>query len=226
MLPFLVTWATGAGGGGAHQAASAALLALLCLACARERAWLKGVLSMALAFAAHSAVVVAAVRASPDSVGPLVPGGPAYWQKQINWIKTGHDPEYQLRTWVPAHLQLLGGAAAYSYGSFGALTFYQGFYEVDLMNFYTAQLSRHSRSPAEAVGLGWHLWSLLRGVGYLFITFEAASLSLQRLSSVSLSSWRARGCRLAVGLGFILADGVAKAMLSETLRSQLNANLQ
>lgn len=123
------------------------------------------------------------------------------------------------------HFRLLGGTTLYSYTSLGALTFYEGFYEVDLMNFYTAQLLRHSQNGPQALALGWHLWSLLRGAGYLLITFEVMSLALQHLLRMPLATRRRRQQRWAPGLGLILADGLAKAVLLEPVRASLLANL-
>ena len=95
-----------------------------------------------------------------------------------------------------------------------------------MMNFYNAQLVHYSNSKQLAIGLGWHLWSWLRGLGYTVITFEVISLSLQRLTGKCLSTRRVRFQRWAIGLGFMLADGLAKAVLLEPVRAQLFANLK
>lgn len=221
--PFLVSYTLGVPG---HQVASAFLLMLLCLPCARVNAWARGIGSIALAYAAHCLVVIALAHADPQGVSPLLPDADAYWQKQILWITTGYDPEYQLSAWVPAHLRLLVGTVVYTYTSFGVLIFYEGFYEVDLMNFYTAQLLHRSQSQPLALAVGWHLWSLLRGMGYLFITFEVLSLSLRHLIGSSHLELHGRRWRWAVGISLILADGLVKATLLAPVREHLFANLR
>jgi len=221
-LPFLVSYTLDVPG---HQAASAILLILLCLPYAREDAWVRGIGAIALAYMAHCGVVIALAHADLQHVIPLLPDADAYWQKQILWITTGYDPEYQWSAWVPAHLQLLGGTVLYTYTSLGAITFYEGFYEVDLMNFYIAQLLHHSQSQMLALTAGWHAWSLLRGVGYLFITFEVLSLSLQRLIGTPLSE-RHRRRRWVIGMSLVLADGLVKVMLLEPVREHLFTNLK
>jgi hypothetical protein len=170
-------------------------------------------------------VVITVSQVDPQGVAPLLPGAEAYWHKQLLWITTGNDPEYHWVAWVPAHLRLLGGTTLYSYTSLGALTFYEGFYEVDLMNFYTAQLLRQSSSQPLALATGWHIWSLLRGLGYLFITFEMISLALRHVLCVPLSTRQRRRWRWGIGLSLILADGLAKAMLLEPVRSTLFTNM-
>lgn len=221
-IPFLVSYATGAPG---HQLASALLLMMLCLACARRDDWRKGLGVMALAYVAHCAVVIALSYADPARVAPLLPGAADYWHKQLGWIQTGTDPEYQLSAWVPAHLKLLGGALLFSYTSLGAVIFYQGFYEVDLMNFYNAQLMAQSSNQALSLALGWHVWSWLRGLGYLFIAFEVISFSLRRMTGMS-GDVRLRWRRFGVGLAFLLADGLVKVIMLEPVREQMLFNLK
>lgn len=150
----------------------------------------------------------------------------AYWQKQITWIRTGRDPEYALSAWVPAHVQLLAGVVIFSFTSWGVIPFAQGFYEVDLMNYYNAKLAATSLNEPLAIATGWHIWSALRGVGYLFITFEVISLSLELVSGRKISTTGRRRMRWALGLGFLLADGLIKANILEATRLQLLSNLK
>jgi hypothetical protein len=179
---------------------------------------------IALAFVVHCAAVITLAQVDPQGVAAILPDAEAYWHKQLLWITTGDDPEYHWVNWVPAHVRLLGGTTLYSYTSLGALTFYEGFYEVDLMNFYTAQLLRQSHSQPLALATGWHIWSLLRGLGYLCITFEVMSLALQHLLRTPLST-RPRRWRWGIGLALILADCLAKTILLEPVRSTLYTNL-
>lgn len=221
--PFALSYASGVGG---HQAASAIALAFLCLACARTDCWVKGIATIAIAFAAHSALVILVAQADPQRAVLLLPDADAYWQKQVTWIQTGWDPEYEWKEWIPAQTQLLGGTILFSFTSWGVTAFYEGFYEVDLMNYYNAQLLARSQHRPLALLLGWHIWSVLRGLGYLFITYEALSLSLQLFSGVTLSTRAARRCRWSVGLALIVADGVVKLQLLEPVREQLFMNLR
>jgi hypothetical protein len=222
ILPFIVSYGFGMLG---HQAVSALALTLCCLPYVRQDAWIQGLSLIALAFAAHCAVVITLAQIDPQGVAVVLPDGEAYWHKQLLWITTGDDPEYHWANWVPAHVRLLGGTTLYSYTSLGALTFYEGFYEVDLMNFYTAQLLRQSSSQPLALATGWHIWSCLRGLGYLFITYEVMSLALQHLLRLPLSTWPRRRWRWGMGMALILADALAKAILLEPVRSTLYTNL-
>src|SRR5262249_54083258 len=134
-------------------------------------------------------------------------------------------PEGAAQGWVAAQGQLLGGVVLFCYTSLGFLPFWQGLYEVDLMNGYVSQLLVHSHDPWTALALGWHPWSQCRGIGYLFVTFEVTSLSLARLTGVRLST-RARRCRRwLAGLTFLLLDMLLKFYLLDSVRQALAANL-
>ncbi len=208
-----------------HQLLSGIVLSVLCLGCALDDAWKKGLAAIVLAFAAHALVVITLSHYRPAQSAAVLPGGAEYWHKQIRWIETGRDEEYDWRHWVPAHGTLLAGTTVYSFSSLGALTFSLGFYQVDLMNYYNAQLIDRSVRRGQAALTAWHVWSLLRGIGYLFLTFEVLSLALQVHLGVRISSWRTRGLRWSLGLSFLLADGVVKWFLLETVRLQLFENL-
>ncbi|MEL6182457.1 MAG: hypothetical protein AAFS10_26105 [Myxococcota bacterium] len=68
------------------------------------------------------------------------------------------------------------------------------------------------------------MWSILRGLGYLFITFEVTSLSLQHFLGTELSPKRTRLMRWSAGLAFLLGDALAKLLLLDVIRQGLAAN--
>jgi len=205
--------------------ASAWLLTPLLAAAVVRDSLARGFGLLGAAFLAHNALAVALVAADPAGMAGVLADGPAYWEKSRAWIQTGLSPEYELTHWVPAHLLLLVLMVAHTYLSLGLATLWQGLHEVDLMNYYVGQLVSHSHDPWRAVLLGWHPWSVCRGIGYLFLTFEVASLSLARLTATPLSTTRRRMTRWALGIGFLVLDGLIKYHGLESVRRQLAANL-
>jgi hypothetical protein len=123
-------------------------------------------------------------------------------------------------------LQLCAAVVLLGYTSLGFVPLWQGMYEVDLMNFYVGRLLAGSENPAIALLLGWHPWSLCRGIGYLWIVFEVASISLERMAGVPLSTRRRRATRWALGLGFLVLDGAIKLALLDVVREALAENLR
>ncbi|HLY07664.1 MAG TPA: hypothetical protein VKW04_00020 [Planctomycetota bacterium] len=222
-LPVLISLAVRLPG---HQIASALGLGLLCLACVRRGAALEGIALALLAFAAHSVVVMLLAAHAPDAAARLLPGAAEYWLKQREWIRTGWDPEYETAAWTSSHLGQLGGVIVYSYASLGWITFAEGFREVDWMNYYCVQLMRSSTSPLTAGLLGWHVWSLVRGVGLAVISIDLVSLSLGRLTGRELSTARARRGRWIAGLGLLALDAVLKVLLLRPVQEALLATLR
>ncbi|MBM83685.1 MAG: hypothetical protein CMJ78_24260 [Planctomycetaceae bacterium] len=213
---------------GSHLATALLLTPILVAGIYRDSLKLGlGVLS--LAFLSHNLLVIWLASVDPDGVSRMLPSGnptaAEYWQQSHHWITTGESPEYKLSWWLPAHFQLLSAAAFFAYTSMGFVTFWQGLYEVDLMNFYVGQLIAHSKSPWVALFVGWHPWSMCRGFGYLLVTFEVASYSFERLSNFRLSTRKRRCVRWAVGLCLLMLDGVIKFLFLETVRQILASNL-
>lgn len=222
ILPLLLARGFGVGG---HQAVSAAGVLLLCLACVRRDAAWTGIGLVLLTFLAHSVAALAIAELNPEAAARLMPGAQAYWEKQRSWIVAGWDPEYDAAVWIPAHVGQVGEAVLASYLSLGWITFFEGFREVDWMNFYSARLLDCSRSPETALLLGWHVWSLVRGLAFAVLTFEVLSLSLGRLTGRELSVRRARVWRWSAGLGLFAADALLKLLLLDVVRRGLQANL-
>ncbi|MCK6471838.1 MAG: hypothetical protein L6R28_08830 [Planctomycetes bacterium] len=218
-LPIALSWRTG---WQVHRPLTASLLLLPWLACVRADRWRAGLGLLAAGFAAHSAVVVCAATWDPRGAEAVLSGSAAYWRHQWLWIESGWDPEYEWSAWVPAHGLQLAGNAVCSYASLGWLTLNHGLEQVDWMNFYTARLAAFSKAPLLA---GWHLWSVVRGLGFLFVTYEAASWSLERLTAQALSTRALRIRRWAWGLGLLLMDAALKAVLLEPTREILYTNL-
>lgn len=204
---------------------TAVLLAPLLVAAIVQDSVARGLGTVAAAFGMHSIVVILLAAHEPATLAAVMPDGQRYWQESHQWITTGLSREYDLRWWLPAHVQWFGAVTMFTYLSLGFVTFWQGLYEVDLMNFYVGQLLAHSSNPLLALGLGWHPWSLCRAVGYLFISFEVASYSCERLTQTPLSSRRRRQVRWLVGLSFLLLDGALKYFMLETVRGALAANM-
>lgn len=221
-VPLLASYATGLGG---HQVVSALIFSVLFLALVRADRFGAGIGCIGIAFATHSALAIALSAFDPAAMSAILPDGHAYWNAQLQWITSGADPEYEVSTWLPQHVHLLLGVEAFSYCSLGSLVFVQGFYEVDLMNYYVGRLVVESRSAPLALTTGWHIWSLLRGVAYSILVFETVSLSLDRMVFAPISTRSRRLRRWSLGLGFFIADCVVKFAATTSVRQFLFDNL-
>jgi hypothetical protein len=208
-----------------HSLVTAALLMPLFLACIRYDLQLRAAGILALGLGGHCVLAIALTTWDADRAALILPGAEHYWQETLRWIRTGEDPEYQLANWVPAHLLLLTGLALFSYTSLGFVPFLRGIHQADLMNYYVGRLLMVSESRTTAVLVGWHVWSVLRGLAYSILIYEIASLSLERLGGRPLSTPRRRLLRLTAGIGLCAGDGLFKFLLLGPVREVLFDNL-
>jgi hypothetical protein len=208
-----------------QQWLTACLLMPLFVGLVREDRQVKAVLAVGMAFGAHSALAIVLAAVDPARTAPLMPGATEYWAKQMTWIRTGHDPEYQIVNWLPSHLHLLAGILFLSFTSLGLVPFIEGLKEVDLMNYYVGRLCMFSHSQVGALFIGWHVWSVLRGIAFTLLIYEVASWSLERLCGRVLSTRCRRAWRWVAGLLFFVLDCAVKAGTLPIVREILFSNL-
>lgn len=180
---------------------------------------------LAVVFVAHCAAMISVTAFAPEAIRVIFPDGAEYWKQSHDWIVTGENPEYKLSSWVPAHFQLAAAGALLTYISLGFVLIWEGLVQVDLMNVYVGHLVMQSESVTLALALGWHPWSVMRGIGFLLIGYEMCSLSLERMLGFPLSTRRRRTIRWGIGLGFLLLDGTVKFFFLDTVQQILHDNL-
>ena len=198
----------------------------LLIAAARRDSVFLGLGVMAVVFVSHCAAMIWVTAKTPQVLGSIFPDGAEYWVESRHWIVTGQNPEYELKTWVPAHFLLAVSGALLTYASLGFVLIWEGLFQVDLMNVYVGNLVTQSESVPLALALGWHPWSVCRGVGFLLIGYEVCSFSLERLIGIPLSTRRRRMIRWSFGLGFLILDGTIKYFLLDTVQQILHDNLK
>lgn len=220
-LPLLLAWPLGVWW---HQLVAGVVVWALFLPAVVKDDTARGVGVLAVGFAAHCATAIALSAVYGAAVSGLFPDADAYWAQQQVWIRTGVDPEYVVANWGPAHFQLLAAMVVFAALSLGLTPLVQGMHEVDLMNYYVGNLVQGSTSTSTALLLGWHPWSVMRGLCYLFLTFEVASAVLSWWSGTSLSTTTRRRWRWALGLCFFSLDGLLKLFLLPGVRDALQAN--
>jgi hypothetical protein len=180
---------------------------------------------VAIAFATHAVLAIAVAYYHPAAAAACMPGAESYWQRQQTWITRGEDPEYQVAHWLPAQAQLLVAMIALAATSLGAIPFAEGFYQVDLMNFYNGRLLSISLDPWLAAALGWHSWSIARGICYALLVFEVSSASLAWWIGTACSTPARRAWRWAGALSCFMGDVLLKLALLEPVRAGLANNI-
>ncbi|MFM9962242.1 MAG: hypothetical protein ACKV2Q_13595 [Planctomycetaceae bacterium] len=190
----------------------------------RDLTW-RGWFALVLIVVGHCGVNITLAAWYPERLSVILPQGLRYWQESRAWIETGINSEYELRSWIPAHLQLAAGLLPLAYLSWGLIPVAAGFEQCDMMNFYVGRLIAESSNPWVAGGLGWHPWSLCRGIGAVFLILEMTSWSVERFTGERLSSTARRRQRWVWGVTFLAVDALMKATLTEHVRQILAAGL-
>jgi hypothetical protein len=221
-LPAWLSYAAGIPIG--HIVSAVAILPLLVGAAVRDDA-ARGLSLLLLMVLGQSTVNVTLAAIDPDGLAAVLPAGARYWEESRRWIVTGVNPEYELRSWLPEHVRLWVGVPLLSYVSLGLAPLVRGLEQVDMMNYYVGRLIADSESPWLAGLLGWHPWSVCRGIGCAILIYECVNFSLARLTGRELSTQRRRAERWGVALMFLALDCVVKYTWMEQVRSVLAAHL-
>ncbi|MBI3407268.1 MAG: hypothetical protein HY040_02790 [Planctomycetes bacterium] len=204
---------------------SAAALTILVVAAAARDHLVKGLVCIGAAYGAHSVFTISLAFWQPAVADQLYPDGATYWQKTLAWLDTGQSDEYEPRRWLVVHAVLIIGMALAAYPTLGLVPLFHAFHQLDLMNCYVGRLLAQSDRPLLTLLLGWHPWSLLRGLGFAVLIFEVVSLSLARLSGAPLSTKPRRMARWLAALFLLSADAALKYCCLDTIRSELAATL-
>ncbi len=221
ILPVAFEWWTGLA---ASRTITALFgLPLLLAAVSRDRFY-PALHCLCLAVIGHSVSFISLAAYDPAGMSQLFPPGNEYWEETRHWIETGESKVYDVGAWVPFHLQLAVVMVLWCYLSLGFVPLAQGLYELDLMNVYVGRLLS-AAEPGPGLIFAWHPWSICRGIGFLFLTYELTSLSFARLTGERLSTPRARLFRWLIGLGFLFLDGAIKYFYLEPVRRVLAAHL-
>lgn len=219
LLPLMLGYASGSV---FHQSLTGLLLVPLFLACVCEDRLGKALSLVALVLGSHSGLAIFLSIHDPAGAAAVLAGSQAYWEQARGWIQTGDDPDYRLAGWLPQHVLLLGMVLLGAGLTLGVLPFAIGVEQIDLMNFYVGRMVAQSDNPTLTLLLGWHPWSLLRGLGYTVAIFVVTSSVIESLTGQNIAQGSSRR-RLVFASLLILADGLAKLFLSSFVREQLFA---
>jgi hypothetical protein len=205
----------------AHQPLTGLLVAPLFWACVCDDRLGRAMALVVAVMGSHSALAIYLSAIDPTGAAACLAGSEPYWEQTLHWVRTGDDPEYQWRVWLPRHLLLFGSMLVVGGLTLGIVPFARGVEQLDLMNFYVGRMVVQSDSPATALLFGWHPWSLLRGTAYTVLVFAASSWVLERITGRRISTPARHRWRFALGTGLAIADGLAKLWLAPIVRDQL-----
>ncbi|MGK7933457.1 MAG: hypothetical protein AB4041_18770 [Microcystaceae cyanobacterium] len=174
------------------------------------------------AFFQSIAVIVASLKA-PEQAAIVIFNGKSYTEEMFHWIQTGEGAEGALRLFLPIHLQYYGTFSLLSFFTLGGASLLLGTYLLNYMNYYVAQLIFLSAKPWLAALIGWPIWSILRVIGFICTGIALTALGLTILHKLhqQQEKWEFPRHFLIIGIGFVIADIIVKALIAPLWQKML-----
>lgn len=171
-----------------------------------------------------SILTIASVMLCPERMQTRIFHGPAYLEEMLGWVKTGIGREGDIRQFLPEHVLHLSALLVGSFVSGGALGLFLGCFLLSYMNYYVANLLLLSKTPLLTALFAWHVWSVVRVVGFVLAAIAVAKPLYGRFRSVKADLLRGKKL-LVIGLTLAALDVLLKYLLADTWHAVLNKTL-
>lgn len=164
----------------------------------------------------QSLAIIVATIMIPQLAEKVVINGIIYTEEMFHWIKTGEGAEGSISLFLPIHIRQYLTVSILSFLTLGSASLFLGTYLLNYMNFYVGKLIQVSVYPSLAALIGWPPWSILRVIGFICTGIALTDLGLRLIAKVRKQVYplRLRFDYLYLGVGFVVADIIVKAILA------------
>ncbi|MEA5605973.1 hypothetical protein [Nostoc sp. UHCC 0252] len=164
----------------------------------------------------QSIAVIVATLLLPETAAKVIHRGQSYTTEMLHWIRTGEGSEGTLRLFLPNHLLHYGIFCILCVVTLSSAALIFGTWMLNYMNFYVAELVKMSAKPLLAAMLGWYPWSILRIIGFIATGVALAALGLNLVTRIRGEVPKSPFPKtyMLIGIGFVIADIVVKAVLA------------
>ncbi|MBN3911359.1 MAG: hypothetical protein HWQ35_33940 [Nostoc sp. NMS1] len=164
----------------------------------------------------QSIAVIVATTIAPQTAAKVILRGQSYTTEMFHWIRTGEGMEGTIRLFLPDHLLQYGIFCILCVVTLSSAALIFGTWMLNYMNFYVAELVKVSAKPWLAAILGWYPWSLLRIIGFIATGVALAALGLNLITRIRGEVPKSSFPKtyMLIGIGFVIADIVVKAVLA------------
>ncbi|WP_138499684.1 hypothetical protein [Nostoc sp. PA-18-2419] len=171
----------------------------------------------------QSTAVIVATAIAPQTAAKAILRGQSYTIEMLHWIRTGEGTEGSLSLFLPDHLLQYGIFCILCVVTLSSVALIFGTWMLNYMNFYVAQLVKLSAKPWLAAILGWYPWSILRIIGFIATGVALAALGLNLLTRIRGEVPKSAFPKfyMLIGIGFVIADIVVKAVLAPIWQKML-----
>ncbi|MEH1832530.1 MAG: hypothetical protein V7L29_10725 [Nostoc sp.] len=153
---------------------------------------------------------------APQTAAKNILRGQSYTTEMLHWIRTGEGSEGSLSSFLPGHLLYYGIFCILCVVTLSSVALIFGTWMLNYMNFYVAELVKVSAKPWLAAILGWYPWSILRIIGFIATGVALAALGLNLVTGIRGEVPKSPFPKtyMLIGIGFVIADIVVKAVLA------------
>ncbi|WP_375474332.1 hypothetical protein [uncultured Nostoc sp.] len=164
----------------------------------------------------QSIAVIIATAIVPETAAKVILRGQSYTTEMLHWIRTGEGSEGTLSLFLPDHLLHYGIFCILCVVTLSSMALIFGTWMLNYMNFYVAELVKVSAKPWLAAILGWYPWSILRIIGFIATGVALAALGLNLVTRIRGEVPKSPFPKtyMLIGIGFVIADIVVKAVLA------------
>ena len=164
----------------------------------------------------QSIAIIAATAIAPQTAAKNILRGQSYTTEMLHWIRTGEGSEGSLSLFLPEHLLYYGIFCILCVVTLSSAALIFGTLMLNYMNFYVTELVRVSAKPWLAAILGWYPWSILRIIGFIATGVALAALGLNLVTRIRGEVPKSPFPKtyMLIGIGFVIADIVVKAVLA------------
>ncbi len=162
---------------------------------------------------ALTVVTIGLVILAPERTAHCILNAESYWREMHTWAMTGVGAESDPSQFIPIHLRHFALFSVLSIVTGGALSLVFGAYLLDYMNYYVGMLILASGHHPMAYLMGWHVWAIVRVVGYITLGTSLAVFLWRRKEGIS-SNWQQVRKSFFLGVTLVILDIVLKALLA------------
>jgi len=189
----------------------------------KKRAWRNAYLIAVWGFLLNISVILATRLDAEFSTLRIINGG-AYAGEMFQWIDTGRGAEGDIRLFLPQHAKCYVVLLALTALTGGLAGFVFAAILINFMAYYVGHLVLAAYHPVQIFTIGWPIWSIVRGFGFLAVMVGLMEAFYDRISGAAIQ-WKRLAFFMLLSFALMTADVLIKTTCAEFWRHMLSAAL-
>lgn len=166
----------------------------------------------------------AVIYLHPEAAKYRILNGENYSKQMMEWVLTGVGKEGEPLQFIPTHILELIVFVILSLLTGSFLSMLMGVVFMNYMAYYVAHLASLGSGSALFIA-GWHPWSIMRIISYIFMGVVLSEPALSRLLRYEYHFKNSRRL-LYIALGLWMIDIIMKALLAPAWQNMLKSMIE